>query len=56
MSSKEVFLVPAVPIDDDRQPAEDLEELRKIKNGIAKKLREAKSAKFLDAHPTIKKL
>jgi hypothetical protein len=58
MSSKDAFIVPATPIDDDRKPmlTEDLEELRKIKNGIAKKLREAKSAKFMDDHPNIKKL
>jgi len=58
MSSKDAFIVPATPVDDDRKPmlTEDLEELRKIKNGIAKKLREAKSAKFMDDHPNIKKL
>lgn len=53
-TTKSAFIVRDLPKSEDKE--EDLEELRKIKNDIARKLRNAKSQKFFSEHPNIAKL
>jgi hypothetical protein len=53
-TTKAAFIVKDLP--KSAEAPEDLEELRKIKNEIARKLRNAKDKQFFDNHPNIAKL
>lgn len=53
-TTKSAFIVRDLPKSEDKE--EDLEQLRKMKNDIARKLRHAKNQKFFSEHPEIAKL
>jgi hypothetical protein len=53
-TTKSAFIVKDLP--KSTEGPEDLDELRKIKNDIARKLRQAKDKQFFDSHPNIAKL